>query len=382
MGDVSGKTKVNFPAYCEAFSVIERWNGEVCGALDPGGDEHSVETMHREGAGDGYVRVPSYRVVRGKFDASGSVWLKEDGSVFRDDGTGNTQGLSGVDAEKAGYFIAGAFGAEELSDSRYLDGYIISGLRELYRQCIKNISTCLEGPDAKALAARWSALQNSRQELESKKSHVAELWREYDALVSKVQEQGALAMQTTMIGNSLPRNPVTMEECDRVARGLSQLIATAKGVVEAAQRRASEEQTSREIASINARTSVMIPQVEEEEPALMSRFTDAVAAGISCMPTPSTIEEELCVAKNKNTMVSKILTCASAWPRTGYCASGHTENSAGHISCGGGRGDGDCSSGEGSSMYVCDQEVEYDYCDGDAGELMQAARSYCTTICR
>ena len=372
MGDTSKKMKVDFPAYCEAFSVIERWKGEVCGALDPGGSEHSVETMYRQDPGDGYVRVPSYKVVLGKFDASGSVWLKDDGSVFSDDGAGNTQGLSGVDAEKAAYFMAGAFGVGEVTSGMRLDGSIVSGINKLYKQCLKSIDTCLEGPDAKVLSARWSVLQNSRQELESKKNQVAALWREFDELAPKVQ--GVLAMQTTMIGNSLSRNPVTMEDCQSAEKGLAQLIAAIKGGIAQVERQASADQMRREIEGLNSRTAALTSQVISEQHVGMTRFQDAVAAGMSCMPVGVSKDEELCVARNKYSMVSEILSRAVAWPDRTYCAESRSYT---HTSSGS-RGEGD---GIEHTDSVCIDLREYGY-DYDADALQALAQGYCSMTCR
>ena len=218
--------KVDFAAYCEAFAAAHgAGRADVCDLLDPSAEAFSVDSLYREDAGDGIIRVPEYGFVKGRGAQVASRWLMENGAVVRTKGDGE-ETVGWVDALEAQYFIAGAFGARELMGEYSLDAAVVDGLRELYGMCLKDADGCRNSQQALLVADEWKAVEEEKKarmdnrDRGLKNKQKVERWLGvYDELAKQVKDKRSLEDGVARFKDRMPDKFSTPEE-RRLAAGL------------------------------------------------------------------------------------------------------------------------------------------------------------------
>lgn len=219
-------TEVNFPAYCTAFKALdEELSNRICFGLDRADDGYWGATMYREKKGDGLIAVPS------KINDQPNVWrtLGEEGAIMmREKGEWVLE--KNIDPLVASYFIAGAFGADELINGQRVDETIVAGLKRMYELCTSIGNRCLLSDDVKEIRGKWEALKKEQADKESyprrfaaRKKSVEQLTRHLEHLIGGIKDQESLNAKLAPYYAEVPVLPETIDEYIRLEKILMQM---------------------------------------------------------------------------------------------------------------------------------------------------------------
>lgn len=220
-------TEVNFPAYCMAFKALgEALSSRICFGLDRADDGYWSTTMYREKKGDGLIAVPS-RIGDGP-----NVWrtLGEEGMIMRRE-KGEWVPEKEIEPQAAAYFIAGAFGADELINGQRVDVTIIAGLKKLYELCTAIGDRCLLSDDVKEIRERYEMLKKEQADKESyprrlaaRKKSVEELTMHLEHLIGGIRDQESLNAKLAPYYAEVPVLPETLDEYIRFEKILMRMV--------------------------------------------------------------------------------------------------------------------------------------------------------------
>lgn len=382
-----GSGRVDFPAYCRAFEIMnEGGDGEasqICGSLDPSEEVYAVAYLERGAVGDGVVRVPEYRIESGRSRVVGYCLLTQDGKIIRQTGSEREE-IAEVSPETAQYFIAGAFGTGELRGGGGLDRGIVRGLQATYVSCLNDSESCLESRPAKTVASRLKTLGDEQQRLEDAKAKVAELRAEYDKLSKEIGRQSDFLSKTAIFSDAISRTPNNKADYDLLIVNLGKVLAIARAVRKEEAAQEASEKRRRDAADryamipvLEQRAKDLRREIAKAEGSWHYRFTNAYDAAMACMPTGGNMEERSCVAHNKELMARELLGKAKNFPEREIC-----------LEWEGGWTNGLCKSDR--QGLLCSNYEEHYICrssktegqDYTENELMQSAKYYCTTECK
>jgi hypothetical protein len=297
-----GPNEIRFFEYCTAFKAIDPdIMDNLCRALDTS-EDNWTPMMFRDKPGDGYVLVPSYKGVLGKRQIVSWQTLNQDGEIHIGVGE-DAQFTERVDEIVAQYFIAGAFGIGELSGGVVLDAQILRGIKELYAACGKDSKKCLETATARRVALKWQSVQTELSEKEDLAEiipRVKKLEEQLRMLIARTDNKSELEGKVAAYRLAMPRNPTTIKEYKKAEELYMQMIGIAEMNL-------SEATTQRGILHYTTEAARLAEEIGRQEPFLRSRFTDALEAGLRCMPMGQTLQERYCVARNKYEMAVWIL---------------------------------------------------------------------------
>ena len=378
----NGATKVDFAAYCEAFQALSRADGSaICAALNPSSQKAAIDFLYREEKGDGAIRAPEYGIVKGKAQEIGSLWLLEDGTI-RPGGAGGWLNAQALDPEEGRYFIAGAFGVEELAAGASLDPDIVDGLRDLYGVCLKDEEGCLESPQGKGVAARWKEIKAARESVraakqlfDETKAAVLKLGRRYEVMAAALNDQKGLLVGVAPYEGTMPSNPTTLEEYRQAGRLFAKKIAVVQSLLAQEDAARAQQNKQVELASYRSKNAGMRKRISQAE-RLYWRFTNAYDEALKCMPMPTTFGEQYCVEKNKYTMGKALESLAYSHPAKSVCDRSEERCDKSYFRFAGSSGDHDSKC---SSVCVSSHTEGRNTSEEEA---IETARSYCTTECK
>lgn len=220
-------TEVNFPAYCTAFKALdEGLSNRICFGLDRADDGYWGATMYREKMGDGLIAVPS------KIGDGPRVWrrLGEEGMIMRNE-NGQWVQERDIDPQAAAYFIAGAFGTEELINGHRVDETLAAGIKGMYKLCLSIGDRCLLSDGVKEIGEKWEALKKAEadrksypQRLAARKQNTEYLARHLEDIIEGIEDKDSLNMKLAPYYAEVPVLPETLDEYTRLGRILMQMI--------------------------------------------------------------------------------------------------------------------------------------------------------------
>lgn len=231
-------TEVPFPAYCMAFKVIdEKASDEICYGLDATKGEWA-NRMFRVQEGDGIV------LVRSNVDIDENrritIWrqLSQDGKITEGLGDEMRHKLD-VDPEMAKYFIAGAFGIDELFGTFPLDNSIVDGLHKLHIICTKKGKACQKSKEAFEISERWKEIKGIKEKtaeynrrLQWKSYSIGWLQKELIFLMGRTRRREKLEAEIAPHMSAMPSSPESLEDYEKAEELYKEMIVIARALVE------------------------------------------------------------------------------------------------------------------------------------------------------
>jgi hypothetical protein len=365
-------SEVQFEAYCTAAKALDaQLAEELCAALDKT-DGQWTPKMLRDKPGDGYVLVPSYADVGGKWQVSAWRRLSADGSIEVLAGT-EYQGEDSVDAMFATYFIAGAFGVSEVP-GHPVDTALVADLQKLYKECVRDKGVCLSSATAQSVLARWAGVK----ELDSLRDKAEELKGQLETKIARAAKKDELMAKLATYRADLPQHPTSAADYKKAIDIYNQMIGVVDRHVAGVAQTGKEQDMATQISFYISESDRLMAQIKKEEPFGYSRFTNAMEAGLACMSVGgATILERYCAAKRKYEMLGWVLGKVhefNGYPRcvrTGKVR--EYEEKCGLNGC----------STDSSHFREVEKCVEYVHPDFsfDEDRLISAAKAYCSSTC-
>jgi len=196
-------------------------------------------------------------------------------------------------------------------------------------------------------------------------------------LVSGAPRRSELESKLATYRMALPKESKTIEECDKATELYGQMISMAKMHIAEVNKQESTTKMQSGIPHYTSEAERLGKLIDKEEPFGRSRFTDALEAGLQCMPAAGhSLEERYCVAKNKHDMALMILgrlrnfmdnTCLES--KTIRKQRGNCNFPSKYNPC------------ETEEVDVC-LRTKYDTDLFDDDTLLESAKDYCSTTCQ
>jgi len=369
MGD--GISEVYFPAYCMAFSALdEELSERICRGLQEAEDTTS-RIMYRTNEGDGLVYVSSFRNNRLV------TWhgLSQEGEIKRGTG-GNITHKEDIDPIVARYFIAGAFGVDEIYGDIFPDETIVDGIHNLYKVCIKKDTACLRSQAAWDLSREWEDVYGAKKEYEEKlqnaRNLVVQIYDQLNLYLRTAKNRSELEAKLSSYRLAMPSSPVTVEDYNRIRDLLRQMNVIAKMHLKEERGKRDFEEMKNSTPHYNDEARRVLLQTVKEESSDDFRFTSALEAGFECMPVGSSVTERYCLAQNRFNMASMILKSLRQFNNNPCVKWSHEIEKSIWA---------DAPEGENEEAPEC-IEHEYDSQLFQRDALMKKAKSFCTTECK
>lgn len=222
-------TEINFPTYCTAFKALgEALSNRICFGLDRADDGYWGATMYREKKGDGLIAVPS------RIGDQPNVWrtLGEEGMIMRrEKSEWVPEREREIEPQAAAYFIAGAFGVDELINGQRVDETIVAGVKRMYELCTAIGDRCLLSDDVKEIRERYEMLKKEQADKESyprrlaaRKKSVEQLTMHLEHLIGGIRDQESLNAKLAPYYAEVPVLPETLDEYIRLEKILMRMM--------------------------------------------------------------------------------------------------------------------------------------------------------------
>ncbi len=340
---MGGLSQVDLGGLCKAFEVMgEDGSGQsyahrICDTLDLTQGSYSPY-LYRDSYGDGMVRVPTYEAIGGRRQISEHRYLTESGAIMG--GPARDRWEAGrVDSTIARYFIAAAFGIEELTDRVGIDLGLVKYLRSLTGICANNPSGCLQGSTASRTKQKWGAVKQEqarvageRTRLEARRREVQQIAQGYRYIEVRVQAKDDLLVKTAHWRDQLVTDPKTFAECDRAIALYTEMIAVAQAMLDRENTSGRDQWMRDQIAMYRTK----IPQqrktfIEAERKRRVTsgfilvhnydKFSDPMEKADACFEkvTPQGLKQQYCALKNQSMMIAGLHRKMDNYPEKDVC---------------------------------------------------------------